>query len=66
MAVWGRGDSSLVEGCGFEVWGRMGGGGVGLPNLVGVFMGVVYGEVFVKVGRYSANTSVMRLGWGIG
>ena len=41
-------------------------GGVGLPNLVGVFMGVVYGEVFVKVGRFSANTSGMRLGWGIG
>ena len=25
VAVWGRGDSSLAEGCGSEVWGRMGG-----------------------------------------
>ena len=41
-------------------------GGVSLPNLVGVFMGVAYGEVSVKVGRFSASTSGLRLGWGIG
>ena len=29
-------------------------------------MGVVYGEASVKVGGFSANTSGLRLGWGIG
>ena len=41
-------------------------GGVGLPSLVGVFMGVAYGEVSVKVGRFSASISGLRLGWEIG
>ena len=34
--------------------------------LVGVFMGVAYGEVSVKVGRFSASISGLRLGWEIG
>ena len=41
-----------------EEWG--GGGGFGLPNWAGVFMGVVYGEVSEKVGRCLANTFGLR------
>ena len=34
--------------------------GVGLPSWVGVFMGVVYGEVSEKVGRFLASLSGLR------
>ena len=34
-------------------------------SWVGVFMGVVYGEVFAWAGRILAKTLTLLLGWGV-
>ena len=53
----------MEEGGSEEAWGRV--GGDGLLSWVGVFMGVVYGEVFAWAGRILAKTLTLLLGWGV-
>ena len=53
---------ALEEGGSEEVWGRV---GDGLLSWVGLFMGVVYREVFAWAGRILAKTLTLLLGWGV-